>query len=153
MVSPPHSHSPPAEHPSARKGSQATHASPLTPQVPTDRVSQVDPEQQPSGQVLALHPEHAPATQDSVTGQVMQSAPPTPQAVSAVPGMQVSPSQHPLHERESQMQRPPTQAWPGSQAGPPPHSHSPVREQLSARSGSQATQAAPPTPQKSTARA
>jgi hypothetical protein len=107
----------------------------------------VTPEQQPFGQFAGLQLLHTPPEQ-TPSAQLWQTWPTTPQASSALPGRHVSPEQQPFgHEAPSQPQRPLMQRWLGPQDGPAPHAQLPSAAQPSALDGSQATQAAPATPQ------
>lgn len=163
----PHWQVPVAEHESAVVSSQVTQSAPAMPQVARDRSWQMSSEQQPSAQVVALQTQapatqlwpcwqaaevpqrHSPEVQLSalVVLQAMQVAPAVPQVV-IDEVWQVEPAQHPSGQLvASQMHWPPKQRWPVSQVGPWPHAQSPLALQLSALLASQATQAAPPTPQ------
>jgi len=76
-----------------------------------------------------------------------QLRPPRPHAVSALPGMQRLPLQHPLAQPvPSQVQAPPTQCWPARHAAPAPQPQVPSAPQLSLVMGSHARQAAPEVP-------
>jgi hypothetical protein len=82
--------------------------------------------------------------------QVWQASPPAPQAASVSPGWQVLPAQQPPGQLvPSQTQAPPTQRCPLAQGAPAPQAQLPAAEQLSARTGSQGTQATPALPQAS----
>lgn len=84
--------------------------------------------------------------------QVWQDKPPAPQAASLSPAWQVSPAQQPLGQLvPSQTQAPPRQRCPLAQGAPFPQAQLPAAEQLSARAGSQTTQASPALPQASRA--
>ena len=125
-------------------------------QVPASAVAQAPPSQRqaPPTQVApaahgALPPQaHVPLEEQrsaAVGLQAVQVAPPVPQAP-ADGGWQAFPEQHPVgHEVALQTHAPPTQAWPAAQAGPVPQAQAPPA-QPSARTESQATQAAPPRP-------
>jgi hypothetical protein len=93
---------------SAFAGSHAEHAFPPEPQVASDGVSQVAPEQHPLAHVCA-QPVHALATQLDGDGHGLQEDPPVPQASFAVPGRHWPlVVQHPLgHEVLLQTQAPP----------------------------------------------
>jgi len=95
---------------------------------------QVDPEQQPDGQVPEPHPLQTPPVQVSGLGQLEHMPPPDPQSLGMLPGWHCPmESQHPVgHELGLQMQLPPEQTWPVEQALPPPHVQVPVDEQPSA---------------------
>jgi len=135
---------------SARVGSQATHAAPPVPQVTVDAVAQVDPEQQPLGQLVVLQSLQTPPAQIR-PAQSWQAAPPAPQALLAVPVKQVVPEQQPLgHDVRSQTHAPLTQRWPVPHGAPLPHWHAPLAEQRS-DAAPQLTQALPVTPQLATA--
>ncbi len=106
----PHWQAPLVEQVSARTTSHATQAAPLAPQVATERVWQVAPEQQPLAQLAAVQPEHTPLLQTCAPGQAWQAAPADPHAESRLPGRQVFPAQQPVgHEVLSHWQVPPTQ--------------------------------------------
>jgi hypothetical protein len=148
----PHAQVPDGEQPSARVTSQLVHSAPPAPQV--DRLAglQVAPVQQPSGQVVLLHPLQRPAVQDCPPGQASQALPPTPHEAGVPPGMHRLPAQQPAaHEVASQTQVLPMQRWPEAQTAPNPQRQSPAEEQLSARS-LQATQVAPPAPHEASER-
>lgn len=59
----PQRHSPISEQLSAREGSQVTHAAPPDPHADADPVVQVEPEQQPLAQLIAVQSPHAPPEQ------------------------------------------------------------------------------------------
>jgi hypothetical protein len=131
---------------SARVGSQVTQAAPPSPQVVLDGAAQVEPEQQPPGQLVVLQSLQTPPPQMR-PAQFWQTAPPLPQLLLLVPARQVVPEQHPLgHEVRSQTQAPLTQRWPVAHGAPVPHWQVPVAEQRSAPAP-QLTQALPVTPQ------
>lgn len=109
----------------------------------------VEPEQQPVGQVIALHPVQVPdPVHVSPAGQAWQAMPVVPQSLVLVPGRQAPPEQHPVGQvvTSQATQVPPAQLRP-AQGGPVPHAHIPAAVQLSASTGSQAMQAVPPVPQ------
>jgi hypothetical protein len=121
----PHWQVPLAEHVSARTVSHATHVAPAAPQVPSARVLQVVPSQQPSGQdvesqthwparqrwpvVHTAPPPHvqAPAVHPSaaVPSHALHAAPAVPHVV-ADAWLQVSPEQQPLGHTQP-LQTPP----------------------------------------------
>jgi hypothetical protein len=126
----------------------------------------VPPEQQPPGQVLALHPQlpavqvmpvpqgapaphrQPPAVQlSALVPQVVQAAPPAPQLAVEVPVLQVLPLQQPLQVTPSQTQLPETQCRFEVQALFEPQRHAPADEQLSAVVLLQPVQLAPLVPQ------
>jgi hypothetical protein len=112
---------------------QLTQVAPAVPHVVADWVWQVVPEQQPPGQLVALHPLHAPPVQLSPEGHIAHVPPPAPQAVMLFPGWQVLPWQQPVeHEAAVQMHEPPEQTCPAAHAAAPPQVHAPVDEQPSA---------------------
>lgn len=76
---------------------------------------QVSPSQHPSAQLAAVH-RHAPSTQAVPAGQAAHAAPWTPHCAGFVPARQVAPSQQPLQRLPSQVQTPPMQDWPATQA-------------------------------------
>jgi hypothetical protein len=82
---PPHWQVPPGEQPSAWAGSQAWHTAPLVPHAESARTLQVEPEQHPPGQLLALHPLQAPPGQVCFAGQASHAAPALPQAPMLLP--------------------------------------------------------------------
>jgi hypothetical protein len=132
--------------------SQPTQIAPPLPQVATDGLLQVAPEQQPPGQLVALQPLQRPAPQVCPAGQVSQALPPAPHDSALVPGTHMPCAQHPLgQEVPSHTQVLATQRWPTPQAPPLPHRQVPAAEQLSERA-SQATQVAPAVPQVPSAR-
>jgi hypothetical protein len=141
-------------------------APPLPQAVPAVPDTQVVPEQQPLGQDApsqtqmplaqrwpAAHGAPAPHEQlplrqrSAVIPHVAQAPPPLPHADSE--GERHAPAeQHPpAQDTLSQVHRPATQCWPVAHSAPAPHAQVPVAAQLSAVSGSQVTQAAPPLPQ------
>jgi hypothetical protein len=63
VAPPPHWQAPFGEQPSALVGSQALQTAPPVPQAVGERTLQVEPEQQPPAQVVALHPLQAPPRQ------------------------------------------------------------------------------------------
>ena len=165
----PHWQAPVAEQPSAVSALQATHVPPPVPQVAGEEVWQTPLAQQPVGHDVALHTQvplmqtvpapqagllphrQAPANPSQVSAvvdeQALQVAPPTPQ-VAKVGASQAPPEQQPSgHDCALQAHAPPEHTVPAPHAGFVPHRHSPDAEQRLARVGSQATQAAPLTPQ------
>lgn len=127
--------------------SQPTHTPAPLPQAATDGLLQVAPEQQPPGQLIALHPLQRPASQVCPAGQVSQAPPPAPHDCGVVPGAHRPCAQQPVgQEVPSHTQVLATQRWPTAHAAPLPHRQLPVAEQLSERA-SQAAQVAPPVPQ------
>jgi hypothetical protein len=142
----PQAHAPVSAQLSARDGSQLRQAAPPEPQVVDVRGEQVEPEQQPLGQLAGLQPLQTPPVQ-VVPAQSWQAAPPLPQLAFMPPERQVAPAQQPLaHETRSQTQAPPTQRWPVTQGLSTPHLHTPVDRHRSAVSP-QARQAPPLDPQ------
>jgi hypothetical protein len=129
----PQRHPPEAAQLSARETSQVTQAAPPVPHATADPADvQVEPEQQPLGQLDELQSAHAPPAQLPLA-QVWQAAPPVPQAAALLPGRQVLPEQQPLgHEVASQTHAPPTQRAPSGHAAPAPHTQAPAAEQASA---------------------
>ncbi len=76
---------------------QLWHAPPAVPQADAvGGVVQVEPEQQPYGQLVPSHPLHTPAEQVSLPGQLVHMAPPEPHALGSLPGSHVVPEQHPV---------------------------------------------------------
>lgn len=143
----PQRHAPVTEQLSARVASHVTHAAPPAPHAVVDpALVQVEPEQQPPWQLVALQSAQAPPRQSPLL-QVWQAAPPVPQALLSVPARQLVPAQQPLgHEVLSQTQAPPTHRFLAGHAGPAPHWQAPVAEQLSAVIP-QVAQVPPPEPQ------
>jgi hypothetical protein len=143
-------HSPVAAQLSARPPSHITQAAPPVPHEAFEGVMQVEPEQQPWGQVVGLQSAQAPPAHMRPP-QSWQAAPPLPQLVATVPGRQVLLAQQPLgHEVRSQTHAPPTQRCPAPHGAPPaPHWQAPVVEQRSALLAAHARQVAPPIPQAS----
>jgi hypothetical protein len=138
---------PSAAQPSARFASQETQPLPAVAHAAAvGGVVQVDPEQQPAGQLAGVQPLQMPPLQ-TPGAQDWQAAPPLPQEVSLAPVSQLVPVQHPEQEVESQTHEPPRQRWPAEQGAPPPHWHAPVAVQVSALLASQAEQAPPAAPQ------
>ena len=128
---------------SARETSQVTQAAPPVPHAMAEpAVVQVEPEQQPPGQLDELQSAHAPPAQLPLA-QLWQAAPPVPQAAALLPERQVVPEQQPPgHEVASQTHAPPTQRAPLGHAALAPHTQAPAAEQaLAVRS--QRAQAAP----------
>ena len=78
-------------------------AAPAVPQLANALALHAGPLQQPVGQAAALHPPQTPAVQ-LWAPQLWQAAPPEPQEVAAVPGLQRLFSQHPEHEVGVQLQ-------------------------------------------------
>jgi hypothetical protein len=110
-----------------------------------------EPQRAPSTQAAAAPQRQVPValSQESAVAdeQAAQATPPTPQDLGEA-GMQVFPAQQPLgQEAPSHTQVPATQLVPAAQAGLVPHWHPPGMAHMSARAGSQVTQAAPPPPQ------
>lgn len=163
----PQLHPPPiAAQPSDRLGVQVAHAAPAAAQVDMVSAVQVFPAQQPVGQEVAsqvqplplqlcpvphagsLPQRHAPLAEQAFAfarSQVVQAAPPAPQAPALVGALQPPslPQQPEPQDVESQTQLPPAHRWPAPQAGPEPHWHAPALEQRSAFAVSQGTQACP----------
>ena len=130
--------------------SHITHAAPPVPHDASDGDMQLDPEQQPPGQVVGLQSAQAPPAQMR-PAQSWHAAPPLPQLAPVVPGRQVVPAQQPLgHEVRSHTHAPARQRWPAPHGTPAPHWHAPVAEQRSALPAVQAWQALPLAPQLST---
>jgi len=127
---------------------QVVQGLPAVPQYCKDTVSQVLPEQHPVAQLVGEHePAQTPLTQ-FCGGHFTQAMPAVPQAtLSARPGMQVAPEQHPAQVVESQTQLPLTQCRFAPQAALVPQRQTPVAEQPSAVSGSHAVQRPPLGPQ------
>ena len=118
----PQRHAPITEQLSAREGSHVTQAAPPDPQAAVEpALVQVDPEQQPPWQLVALQSVHAPPRQSPLL-QAWQAAPPVPQAVLSVPARQLCPEQQPFgHEVLSQTHVPFTQRFLRGHAAPVPH--------------------------------
>jgi hypothetical protein len=111
---------------------QFVHAAPFVPQAAAvGGEVHVEPEQQPDGQVVDVHPVQTPP--EHVPGlQLAHMAPPVPHSLLAFPGSHTFPWQQPVHpEVALQTHAPPEQIWPVEQAAPPPHVHVPVAEQPS----------------------
>ena len=106
---------------SARSMSQGMQATPPRPHESMPIGLQVEPEQHPSGQVVALHPEQTPSSQVSPASHSLQPSPPVPHAVDESPGRHIVPRQHPSHETLSHTHSPPRQRCPAAHVGPPPH--------------------------------
>lgn len=84
----------------------------------------------------------------AVTGSHVAHAEPAVPQVDSVRATHALPMQQPFgHDTSSQTHVPAAQCWPGAQTAPPPHWQAPAVEQVSARTPSQATQAAPFGPQ------
>jgi hypothetical protein len=81
----PHEQLPDAEQPSALVASQPTQARPPLPQVVSAGGLHVAPEQQPSGQLVALQPLQAPPVQVWPFGQGWQAPPPVPHSAGLSP--------------------------------------------------------------------
>lgn len=130
----PHAHWPVGEHRSARRVSHPAHVPLPVPQVLTDGMLHILPEQQPSLHVEMLHPLQRPSAQDSPAGHTSQLLPPAPHESGVSPGKQRPPEQQPsLHDVPSHTQVPLRQRWPGKHTGPSPQRQVPAAEQLSAR--------------------
>ena len=124
-------------------------AAPPIPHVVVDDAAQVEPEQQPLGQLVGLQSLQTPPAQIR-PAQSWQTAPPAPHALLAVPVRQVVPEQQPLaHDVRSQTHIPLTHRWPVAHGAPLPHWQAPVAEQRS-DAAPQLTQALPETPQLAT---
>jgi hypothetical protein len=129
-------HAPFAQQPPGQDWALQTHA-PLTQVVPAPQTAPLPQRQAP---VKGLQPSAR------ARSQATQAAPPRPQLAS-VGATQTPPLQQPLgHEAASHTQAPATQLVPAPQATPAPQRQLPEAPQLSARAGSQVTQAAPPVP-------
>jgi hypothetical protein len=158
----------PSRQPSALAVSQGEQLPPPVPHAARDRVTQLPPAQQPSGQLEALQTHCPPAqscpaeqaTPDPPQAQPLgpqlsarvglqerhaEPAPDSPQEGKAR-GRQVSALQQPPGQLSaSQTHWAPSHLWPAPQAAPEPHRH-PSTAQLSALSGAHEMQAAPPEP-------
>lgn len=152
---------------SAASRSQRTQLDPASPQLVSPRSSQRLPTQQPLGQDVPsqMHrpplqrcppPQAGPSPHRQapsglqvsalLVSQVRQAAPGAPHADRLRP-RHTLPAQHPSgHDASSQTQTPPSHRWPSPHGAVPPHRHSPVTAQVSARSASQARQAPALTP-------
>jgi len=85
----------PALHAFERTASQAKHAPPSMPHwLAVVMPMQLEPLQQPPGQVVALHPVQAWATHEP-PAQEAHCAPPVPHSVATLPGRHTAPAQHP----------------------------------------------------------
>jgi hypothetical protein len=147
----PQAQDPAAEQESALRASQTAQAAAPAPQVAVEGALQVEPEQQPAGQLARSQSLQTPPLQVAGSVHAWQSAPPVPQEVGLVPGRQAVPEQQPEgQEVESQMQAPLAQRCPSPQAAAEPQRHSPAAVQVSALAASQARQALPPVPQAAT---
>lgn len=94
--------------------------------------TQVEPEQQPEAQLVALQAEVQMPDVQTPPVQVTQAPPPVPHAVLLVPVRQVVPSQQPEQELGSQTQAPPRHRWPEAQGMPlVPHAQAPPLVQRS----------------------
>ena len=165
----PHWQVPAGEQLSAVVRSQETQLPPPTPQLTIDCGKQAPLAQHPFGQDSAPHRQTPPtqvvplaqlapvpqaqvpvsAAQLSLVAgsQATQATPFTPQ-VAAAAVRQAPPAQQPLgHDCGLQTQAPAWQIVPAAHPRLAPQRQSPVGAQLSARAGSQVTQAAPPDPQ------
>lgn len=69
-------------------------------------VMQVEPEQQPVGQLLALQPLQTPPVQVCVAGHIEQAPPPLPHWAALETSWQMLPSQQPVQLSGSQIQLP-----------------------------------------------
>ena len=102
---------------------------PAAPQWASDgMLTQVAPEQHPSGQLVALQLEHTPPRQVSAPSQASQASPVVPQALTLSPERHVTPLQHPVGQLCGvQVQCPFTHDCPDAQAPPhvPPQPSSP----------------------------
>jgi len=92
----------------------APHESPLVPHAVTLGVVQCVPEQQPEGQLIELHPSHAPLMHICPAGHMEQLPPPLPHAPVVLPGWQTVPWQQPAHDDGSQTHDPIEQCCPGA---------------------------------------
>jgi hypothetical protein len=167
----PHWHTP-ATHESERVALQATHTSPGLPQVVTDELSQVVPEQQPPGQETSSHTHtpprhrcpaahaedvphrHTPAGEQlsaTVVSHAAQVEPGEPHAAMVGGSTQLPPEQQPEGQATaSHTHSPPAQCCPSGHCGPEPHRHSPAAEQLLERIASHAVHTDPAAPHAST---
>lgn len=168
----PQRHPPMAEQLSER-ASHTAHVDPASPQVASERVAHTAPWQQPLGHDVASQM-HRPPTQRwppaqagpvphwqapvvlqrlaLLMSQAAHAAPAVPQAVKDGV-VHTPPAQHPDgHDVASHMHVPFMHRCPEPHGGALPQRHSPSMEQVSARSGSQAVQAAAPTPHAETDR-
>jgi hypothetical protein len=105
----PHAHVPSVAHPSERIATHVWHVSPFAPHAIGDWGRHVGPEQQPLAQVALVHPLHAPASHVSPVGHDAHAKPALPHASGSLPGRHTSPSQHPVHDSESQTLTPDAQ--------------------------------------------
>lgn len=142
---------------------------PSYPQWYFDGERQVEPLQQPVGQLVESHT-HEPPTHSCPDEQaplpphwhapdveqlslvmelhIVHVPPPVPQVLRDRVWHVPLPSQQPLgHEVESHVHMPLTQCCPLAHGDEVPHWHAPLAEQVSAATGSHATQALPPVPQ------
>ena len=132
-------------HALARTGSQAKQAPPSMPHcAAVVGVMQVEPLQQPPGQLAALHPVHTwlvqvPAPHDA------QAAPPVPHSAVVVPARHTLPAQQPVGQLvASHTHTPPEHTCPVAQEGPEPQAHAPLVQRSAL--ASQAAHAAPALP-------
>lgn len=106
----PHRHLPVAEQVSVRMGLQVVHATAPMPQEASVGGVQVEPEQQPFGQLAALHPlpAHTPLLQTPAS-HASHAPPADPHAAPLLPATHALPEQQPAHELGSQTQLPAAQ--------------------------------------------
>lgn len=81
---------------SARFGSHATHAEPLSPHDAGLRFKHCGPEQHPFGQLVAVQLLQMPASQAALPGQFWHCRPPVPHCIDVVPGRHWLAWQQPL---------------------------------------------------------
>ncbi len=136
-------------HALARRGSQRTHFAPALPQLSRD-LALHEPEQQPSGQLVAVQTEQAPEVPHFLfpSLQTSQEPPPAPQAEPEVPAWHVAgiPPQQPGHVSGSHTQEAPSQRSPTAHWALEPQRQEPSAPQAFARLGSQAEQVPPAVP-------
>jgi hypothetical protein len=127
---------------SAKVVLQALQGEPAVPQDAMDEVLQLVAAQHPRAQLDGPHELVQTPLMQLPEEQAMHVEPPLPQTCLVVPGLQAVPSlgQQPVQVTGSHTQAPPTQRLPPLQALFLPHLQAPFVVQLSAVSGSQATQ-------------
>lgn len=151
-LAPPQPHAP-SMHMFARAGSHTVHVEPRVPQVNAVAMMHVSPEQQPDGQLAAVHvPSQMWSALQSLGLQLSHARPAVPQRLLAVPTTQLPVRQHPSGQLSpSQMHAPFSHRSPLPHTPPPlllpplPHAHVPSPLQVSPRIP-QATHALPPVP-------
>lgn len=142
----PHWQAPSRLQESAPRGEQCRQAAPPVPHVVVDGAKHSSAEQQPLGQVMALHRVQTPLVHIWSCAHDLQVKPAAPHNARVVPSSQWLSRQHPEHEDGLHSHLPPTHTCPSSQGGPEPQTHTPSSLQSSDLTSGHCLQASPPTP-------